>query len=145
LARKQTYTMVQKDLKRAGIPYETHEELADFHAAGRHSHITGLIASGASITDAEELARHVDIRQTAKYTHIRMRARRPWLGCNITSNVHSLNCRECVGIRAASCVRRIPEVTAMASARAGRKTRKPLPKKGFRRFLSPTSRSCQLT
>jgi site-specific recombinase XerD len=60
--------MVQKDLKRAGISYETHEELADFHAAGRHSHITGLIASGASIIDAEELARHADIRQTAKYT-----------------------------------------------------------------------------
>ena len=40
LARRKTYTMVQKDLERAGIPYETHEGLADFHAAGRHSHIT---------------------------------------------------------------------------------------------------------
>ena len=48
LARKKTYTMVQKDLERAGIPYETHEGLADFHAAGRHSHITGLVRSGAS-------------------------------------------------------------------------------------------------
>ncbi len=75
LARKKTYTMVQKDLERAGIPYETHEGLADFHAAGRHSHITGLIASGASIMEAKELARHADIRQTAKYTHIGMRAR----------------------------------------------------------------------
>jgi hypothetical protein len=75
LARKKTYTMVQKDLARAGIPYETHEGLADFHAAGRHSHITGLIASGASIMEAKELARHADIRQTAKYTHIGMRAR----------------------------------------------------------------------
>jgi len=43
LARRKTYTMVQKDLERAGIPYETPEGLANFHA---------------------------DIRQTAKYTHI---------------------------------------------------------------------------
>lgn len=70
LARRKTYTMVQKDLERAGIPYETHEGLADFHAAGRHSHITGLVRSGASIMEAKELARHADIRQTAKYTHI---------------------------------------------------------------------------
>ena len=51
-ARKKTYTMVRRDLARAGIPYKTHEGLADFHAAGRHSHITGLIASGASIMEA---------------------------------------------------------------------------------------------
>lgn len=70
LAKRKTYTMVQKDLERAGIPYETHEGLADFHAAGRHSHITGLVRSGASIMEAKELARHADIRQTAKYTHI---------------------------------------------------------------------------
>ena len=75
LARKKTYTMVQKDLERAGIPYETHEGLADFHAAGRHSHITGLVRSGASIMEAKELARHADIRQTAKYTHIGMEDR----------------------------------------------------------------------
>ena len=72
LAWRKTYTMVQKDLERAGIPYETHEGLADFHAAGRHSHITGLVRSGASIMEAKELARHADIRQTAKYTHIGM-------------------------------------------------------------------------
>lgn len=70
LSRRKTYTMVQKDLERAGIPYETHEGLADFHAAGRHTHITGLVRSGASIMEAKELARHADIRQTAKYTHI---------------------------------------------------------------------------
>jgi Phage integrase family len=75
LDKKKTYTMVQKDLERAGIPYETHEGLADFHAAGRHSHITGLVRSGASIMEAKELARHADIRQTAKYTHIGMEDR----------------------------------------------------------------------
>src|SRR5262249_36217064 len=47
----------------------------DFHAAGRHSHITGLITAGASIMEAKELARHADIRQTANYAHIGMRAR----------------------------------------------------------------------
>lgn len=80
LARKKTYTMVQKDLERAGIPYETHEGMADFHAAGRHSHITGLVKSGASIMEAKELARHADIRQTAKYTHIGMQDRADALG-----------------------------------------------------------------
>ena len=80
LAKKKTYMMVQKDLERAGIPYETHEGLADFHAAGRHSHITGLMASGASIMEAKELARHADIRQTAKYTHIGMKDRAKALG-----------------------------------------------------------------
>ena len=51
------------------------EGIADFHAAGRHSHITGLIRSGASIMEAKELARHADIRQTTKYTHIGMEDR----------------------------------------------------------------------
>ncbi|MBX3412778.1 MAG: site-specific integrase [Pirellulales bacterium] len=70
LAKKKTYTMVQKDLKAAGIPYETAEGLADFHAAGRHSHITGLLKNGASVTEAKELARHTDVRMTMKYTHV---------------------------------------------------------------------------
>jgi hypothetical protein len=29
--------MVKKDLERAGIPYETEEGTADFHAVGRHT------------------------------------------------------------------------------------------------------------
>ena len=44
--------------------------VADFHAAGRHTHITELLRSGASLTEARELARHSDIRMTMKYTHI---------------------------------------------------------------------------
>jgi integrase len=70
LARRKTYTMVQKDLERAGIPYETHKGLADFHAAGRHPHITWLVRNGATLVEAKELARHADVRQTMKYTHI---------------------------------------------------------------------------
>jgi hypothetical protein len=49
---------------------ETHEGLADFHAAGRHSYVTGLLRNGASITEARELARHADVRMTMRYTHI---------------------------------------------------------------------------
>jgi hypothetical protein len=47
-----------------GHPYEKHEALADFHAAGRQSQLIGLGASGASIKEAEETARYADTRQT---------------------------------------------------------------------------------
>jgi site-specific recombinase XerD len=70
LERKKTWFMVKKDLERVGIAYVTEEGIADFHAAGRHSHITGLLRSGATLTQARELARHGDIRMTMRYTHI---------------------------------------------------------------------------
>jgi integrase len=70
IERKKTWLMVKKDLERVGIPYETHEGIADFHAAGRHSHITGLLRNGATLVEARELARHADVRMTMKYTHI---------------------------------------------------------------------------
>ncbi len=70
LARRRTWLMVKKDLARVGIPYETPEGIADFHAAGRHTHITELLRNGASLTEAKELARHTDIKMTMKYTHI---------------------------------------------------------------------------
>jgi hypothetical protein len=70
IERKKTWYMVKKDLERIGIPYETHEGIADFHAAGRHSHITGLLRNGATLVQARELARHADVRMTMKYTHI---------------------------------------------------------------------------
>ena len=62
--------MVKKDLERVGIPYVTKEGVADFHASGRHTYITGLLRNGASITEARELARHTDVKMTMKYTHI---------------------------------------------------------------------------
>ena len=70
IERKKTWLMVKKDLERIGIPYETHEGIADFHAAGRHSHITGLLRNGATLVEERELARHADVRMTMKYTHI---------------------------------------------------------------------------
>jgi integrase len=80
LDRKKTWLMVKKDLERVGIPYETAEGIADFHAAGRHSHVTELLRSGASLPEARELARHADVRTTMKYTHIGMDDRAKALG-----------------------------------------------------------------
>ena len=62
--------MIKKDLQRVGIPYRTEEGTADFHAVGRHTHITELLRNGASLVEARELARHSDIRMTMRYTHI---------------------------------------------------------------------------
>jgi hypothetical protein len=70
LAKRRTWLMIKKDLERAGIPYETEEGTADFHAVGRHTHITELLRNGASLVEARELARHSDIRMTMRYTHI---------------------------------------------------------------------------
>lgn len=72
LGRRRTWLMVKKDLERIGIAYETADGIADFHAAGRHSHITELIRSGATLPQAKELARHSDIKMTMRYTHIGM-------------------------------------------------------------------------
>ena len=62
--------MVKKDRERVVIPDETHEGSADFHAAGRHSHITGLLTNGATLVGARELARHADVRMTINSTPI---------------------------------------------------------------------------
>ena len=70
LERKKTWLMVKKDLERVGIPYETQAGIADFHAAGRHSYVTGLLRNGATLPEAKELARHSDVKMTMKYTHI---------------------------------------------------------------------------
>src|SRR5690606_35188193 len=53
-----------------GIPYETPDGIADFHAAGRHTHITELLRNGATLPEAKELARHTDVKMTMRYTHI---------------------------------------------------------------------------
>lgn len=70
LQRKKTWFMVKRDLERAGIPYETEDGVADFHAAGRHTYITELLRNGASLPEAKELARHTDVNLTMRYTHI---------------------------------------------------------------------------
>ena len=70
LAKRRTWLMVKRDLARVGIPYQTKEGIADFHAAGRHTHITELLRNGATLAETMELARHTDVRMTMKYTHI---------------------------------------------------------------------------
>jgi integrase len=70
LARRRTSLMVKKDLERVGIPYVNDDGIADFHAAGRHTHITELLRNGASLPEAQKLARHSDIKMTMRYTHI---------------------------------------------------------------------------
>ena len=86
LGKRRTWLMVKKDLERVGIPYETSEGIADFHAAGRHSHITELLRSGVSLPEAKELAWHADIKMTMRYAHIGMEdqakaiQRLPWEG-----------------------------------------------------------------
>ncbi len=70
LGKKKLSFAIERDLKRAGIPYKTEEGIADFHAAGRHTYITQLLRSGASLPEAKELARHTDIKMTMRYTHI---------------------------------------------------------------------------
>jgi hypothetical protein len=72
LGNRRTWLMVKKDLERVGISYETHEGIADFHAAGRHTYITELLRNGATLPEAKELARHTDVKMTMKYTHIGM-------------------------------------------------------------------------
>ena len=70
LGKKKLSEMIRLDLKRCGIPYRTEEGIADFHAAGRHTYITQLLRSGASLPEAKELARHTDVKMTMRYTHI---------------------------------------------------------------------------
>lgn len=69
LGRRRTWLMVKKDLERVGIDYVTSEGIADFHAAGRHTHITELLRNGASLPEAKGLARHSDIKMTMRYAH----------------------------------------------------------------------------
>lgn len=86
LGKRRTWLMVKLDLERVGIAYETPEGIADFHAAGRHTHITELLRNGATLPEAKELARHSDVKMTMKYAHIgiadQARALRqlPWNG-----------------------------------------------------------------
>jgi len=70
LGKKKLSFAIERDLQRAGIPYQTEEGIADFHAAGRHTYITQLLRSGASLPEAKELARHSDVKMTMRYTHI---------------------------------------------------------------------------
>jgi integrase len=70
---KDAAEMLRIDLSAAGIPYRDAEgRVADFHGL-RHSYISLLAANGATPKEAQELARHSDIRLTMNtYTHVRL-------------------------------------------------------------------------
>jgi len=139
IERKKTRLMAKKDLKRAGIPYGTPKGIADFRPAGRHSHITGLMRSGASIMEAKELARHADIRQTAKYTHIGKKDRAEALG-NLPSPLISArdDCLRIVCMSGGAQVAKRRRMTPVMTAAAPAETNKPRQNRGLRRRLSQT-------
>jgi integrase len=63
--------MIRADLKRAGVPFKTEDGVADFHAL-RHTYVTLLISTGASVKTVQDLARHSTPTLTfAVYGHSR--------------------------------------------------------------------------
>jgi site-specific recombinase XerD len=54
-----TAAMLRRDLAAAGIPYETSEGRATFHAS-RGTYVSNLVSSGASVKTCQTLARHSD-------------------------------------------------------------------------------------
>jgi site-specific recombinase XerC len=61
---------LQGDLSDAGIPYETEEGFADFHAL-RHTYITTLAMSSAPVKIVQSLARHsTPVLTLGVYTHL---------------------------------------------------------------------------
>lgn len=67
LASRQSRLLVKRDWSAwTGIPYTTLEGVADFHVAGRHTHITRLLCNGARLPEAVKLARYFDIKMTRK-------------------------------------------------------------------------------
>jgi hypothetical protein len=124
-------------LERIGIACETPEGIADFHAAGRHSHITGLVRHGATLVDAKELARHADVRQTMKYTHIGLEDQAEALaGLMPVSHKPPLIGCALAALRAAFGVTGCRWMSAAASDVKGARTNKPRRGRGLRRLLS---------
>jgi hypothetical protein len=70
-AKKKAWLMVKKDPEPIGIPYETKDGTADFHAIGRRSYITQLLVNGVPIHQAMKLARHHSIEMTQRYAKVR--------------------------------------------------------------------------
>ncbi len=68
-----TFKVIQADLAAAGIPYDDAAgRYADFHAL-RHTYITRLVKSNATVKVCHELARHSDPKLTfGVYSHVGM-------------------------------------------------------------------------
>ena len=64
--------MLRADLKVAGIaPTDEVGRVVDFHSL-RHGYISRIVDGGASVKEAQELARHSDPRLTMDYAHTRL-------------------------------------------------------------------------
>lgn len=69
-AELRTADMIRADGAAAGIPFETVEGVADFHAL-RHTYITWLAQAGTPLATTQKLARHSTPTLTAAvYTHL---------------------------------------------------------------------------
>jgi integrase/recombinase XerD len=68
-----TWKMMKVDLKAAGVaPVDEDGRVADFHAL-RHSYITEIVRAGASVKEAQTLARHKTPELTFRvYAHARL-------------------------------------------------------------------------
>jgi integrase len=103
------YRALRKDLEDAGIAYkDTDGRFADFHSL-RHSFITGVLRSGASVIQARELARHNSVEQTMRYSHVEhdeqaeVLAMLPIPKMNLDGSAQRR--------RSAPCVREVPQLT----------------------------------
>jgi integrase len=56
---EKTARMLRYDLEAAGVPFETDDGVADFHAS-RGTFISNVVSSGASVKTCQTLARHAD-------------------------------------------------------------------------------------
>ena len=130
LDRRKTWLMVKNDLERpVGIPYVTNDPIADFHAAGRHTHITGTFCrSGATLPEAQKLARHSDIRMTMKYAHIGIEDQAKAVANLPTAALHG----HCIS----GVSKRQPVAKRGTTTDLLRNTEKPLWKQGFRQRSS---------
>ena len=65
--------MMRADLKAAGIPYvDERGRYADFHSL-RHTYVSRVVESGATVKVAQELARHSSPSLTiGRYSHVRL-------------------------------------------------------------------------
>jgi integrase len=61
-----TAKAIRSDLEACGIPYETEEGLADFHAL-RAYYVSALVRSGRSVKEVQQLARHAKPETTLKH------------------------------------------------------------------------------
>ena len=70
LSERKTNKMIRRDLEAASLAYRTEKgKFRDLHSL-RHAYITRVWKAGASPIVARSLARHSDLRETMRYSHV---------------------------------------------------------------------------